>query len=56
MSKSGIGSNAAKLATNIVAIRNTQPAQKFDTWEEIVSAKISELTIATAKKVIEKLK
>jgi hypothetical protein len=56
MSKSGIGSTAAKLATNIVAIRNTQPERKFDTWEEIVSAKISGLTIATARKVIEKLK
>ncbi|MFM2302929.1 MAG: hypothetical protein RLZZ135_332, partial [Cyanobacteriota bacterium] len=56
MSKSGIGSTAAKLATNIVAIRDTQPERKFDTWEEIVLAKISGLTLTMAIKVIEKLK
>jgi hypothetical protein len=56
MSKSGIGSTAGNLATNIVAIRDTQPEQKFDTWEEIVLAKISGLTLTMAIKVIEKLK
>ena len=56
MSKSGIGITAGKLATNIVAIRDTQPERKFDTWEEIVLAKISGLTPTMAIKVIEKLK
>ncbi len=56
MSKSGVGNTAAKLATNIVAIRDNQPERKFDTWEEIVSAKISGWTLVMVKKVIEKLK
>jgi hypothetical protein len=48
--------NAEKLATNIITERNTQPAQKFDSWETIAATKIGGLGAATIKKIIEKLK
>ncbi len=55
MKQSGIA-NTAKLAANIIAKRNTQPEQKFDTWEMIVTPKISGLGDVTIKKIIDKLK
>jgi hypothetical protein len=54
MQKSTI-SNAAKIATNIVAKRKTQPAQKFISWKEITNAKIG-VGATTIKQIIEKFK
>ncbi len=44
------------LATNIIAIRDIQPAQKFESWSALISAKVTKLTPAMALKIIEKLK
>jgi hypothetical protein len=55
MSKSGIPTSEI-LAANIITKRDTQPEQKFETWEEIIAAKITKLTPAMAKKIIDKLK
>ena len=44
------------LAANIIDKRNTQTDRRFDSWETILTAKISSLGEATIKKIIEKLK
>ena len=54
--RSGMSKAVTKLIPSIITSRNTQPEQKFDTWETIVSAKISGLGNATIEKIIDKLK
>ena len=54
--RSGMTKAVTKLVPNIITSRNTQPEQRFDTWETIVSAKISGLGNATIEKIIDKLK
>ncbi|WP_310485597.1 ParB/Srx family N-terminal domain-containing protein [Chamaesiphon sp. VAR_48_metabat_403] len=54
MKKSTIA-NATKIAANIIAKRNTQPAQKFISWKEITSAKIG-VGAMKAKEIIAKFK
>jgi ParB-like nuclease domain len=56
MERSGISKAAIKLVPDIVAIRDSQPEQKFDTWEKIIALKIKGLGAATVKGMIEKLK
>ena len=56
MDRSGMTKAVTKLVPNIITSRNTQPEQKFETWETIVSAKISGLGNATIEKIIDKLK
>jgi ParB-like nuclease domain len=56
MERSGVSKAAIKLVPNIVAIRDSQPDQKFDTWETIVALKIKGLGAATVKGIIDKLK
>jgi ParB-like nuclease domain len=56
MERSGVSKAAIKLVPNIVAIRDSQPDQKFDTWETIVALKIKGLGAAIVKGIIEKLK
>jgi ParB-like nuclease domain len=48
--------NAEKLATNIITNRNTQPRQKFDSWEMIIASKIPALGIVAIEKIIENLR
>ena len=56
MERSGISKAAIKLAPNIIASRDSQPAQKFDTWETIAAATITGLGAARIKEIIDKLK
>ena len=56
MERSGVSKAAIKLVPNIIAIRDSQPDQKFDTWETIIALKIKGLGAATVKGMIEKLK
>jgi hypothetical protein len=56
MERSGVSKAAIKLVPNIVAIRDSQPDQKFDTWETIIALKIKGLGAAIVKGIIEKLK
>jgi ParB-like nuclease domain len=56
MERSGISKAAIKLAPNIIASRNSQPAGKFDEWETIAAATITGLGAARIKEVIDKLK
>jgi hypothetical protein len=56
MERSGLSNAAIKLVPSIIAIRDSQPDQKFDTWETIISLKIKSLGDATIKGIIEKLK
>jgi hypothetical protein len=56
MERSGVSKAAIKLVPNIVAIRDSQPDRRFDTWETIISLKIKGLGDATIRGIIEKLK
>jgi hypothetical protein len=56
MERSGVSKAAIKLVPNIIAIRDSQPDRKFDTWETIIALKIKGLGAATVKGIIEKLK
>ena len=47
---------AEKLAIGIIANRNTQPEQKFDTWETLIAIKGIGLGAATIKRIIDNLK
>jgi DNA uptake protein ComE-like DNA-binding protein len=55
MDRSGLSKAVIKLVPSIITGRNTQPGQRFDTWETIISAKISGLGNATIEKIIDKL-
>ena len=56
MAKSGIA-NAETLAINIIAKRDTQSQQRFETWESVILAKIPKLTtLKMAMNIINKLK
>jgi ParB-like chromosome segregation protein Spo0J len=48
--------NSQKIAANIIDKRNTQTNSKFDSWETIFNAQISDLGEKTIKKIIEKFK
>jgi DNA uptake protein ComE-like DNA-binding protein len=56
MERSGISKAAIKLIPSIIASRDTQPRQQFDSWETIIGANISGLGNATIEKIIDKLK
>jgi hypothetical protein len=56
MERSGVSKAAIKLVPNIVAIRDSQPDQKFDAWETIIALKIKGLGAGIVKGIIEKLK
>jgi ParB-like nuclease domain len=56
MERSGVSKAAIKLVPNIIASRDSQPDQKFDTWETIIALKIKGLGAAIVKGIIEKLK
>jgi ParB-like nuclease domain len=56
MERSGVSKAAIKLVPNIIAIRDSQPDRRFDTWETIIALKIKGLGAATVKGIIEKLK
>ena len=56
MDRSGLNKSVTKLIPSIIASRNTQPEQRFETWETIVSAKIPRLGNATIETIIDKLK
>lgn len=56
MDRSGLSKAVTKLIPRIINSRNTQPEQKFDTWETFITAKISGLGNATIEKIIDKLK
>jgi hypothetical protein len=56
MQRSVISPAAIKLVPLIIASRDSQPDQKFDTWGEITAAKITGLGPAKVKEIIEKLK
>jgi ParB-like nuclease domain len=56
MERSGISKSIVKLAESIIVKRNTQSAQKFDTWAEIVAVKIGGLGAVKIKEIMQKLK
>lgn len=56
MERSKVSKAAIKLVPSIIAVRDSQPDQKFDTWETIISLKIKSLGEATIKAIIDKLK
>lgn len=58
LERSGIATakTSEKLVESIITNRSIQSAQKFKSWDAILNAKISGLTAATIKKIIEKLK
>jgi hypothetical protein len=56
MERSGVSKAAIKLVPDIVAIRDSQPDRRFDTWETIVALKIKGLGAGIVKGIIEKLK
>jgi len=45
-----------KLAIGIIAKRNIQPEQKFDTWETLIAIKGIGLGAVTIKKITDNLK
>lgn len=47
---------SGKLVEAIITKRSIQPAQIFDNWDAILNAKITGLTAAITKKIIDKLK
>jgi flagellar biosynthesis chaperone FliJ len=55
MERSGIPAGARKFVSVIIDKRNTQPAQKFASWEIVMSA-VPGLKSATAANIINKLK
>jgi ParB-like nuclease domain len=56
MERSGVSKAAIKLVPDIIAIRDSQPDRRFDTWETIIALKIKGLGAGTVKGIIEKLK
>ncbi len=56
MERSAVSKAAIKLVPDIIASRDRQPDQKFDTWETIIALKIKGLAAGTVKAIIEKLK
>jgi hypothetical protein len=56
MERSGVSKAAIKLVPDIITSRASQPNQKFETWDAIVSLKIKGLGAGTIKGIIEKLK
>lgn len=56
MERSGLSKTVIKLATHIIAERDLQPTQKFDSWETIAAANIKGLRDASIKAIIDKLK
>ncbi len=55
MEKSGVSPIAIKLISTIIDKRNTQPEQKFDNWETMMS-EVTGLKSVTIKNIINKLK
>ncbi len=55
MARSRIAS-AETLAANIIDKRDTQPQQRFETWEAVILAKVTKLTSKAAIDLINKLK
>jgi ParB-like chromosome segregation protein Spo0J len=58
LERSGIATakTSGKLVETIITNRSIQPAQKFESWDAIVNAKITGLTATIIKKIIDKLK
>ena len=56
MQRSGVVPAIIKLIPKIIVQRALQPAQKFNTWEAIVTAKIAGLTSTKIQDIIKKLK
>jgi hypothetical protein len=58
LERSGIATSktSVKLVETIITNRSIQPAQKFESWDAILNAKIGGLTAAIIKKIIDKLK
>jgi ParB-like nuclease domain len=56
MERSSVLPAIVKLIPKIILQRNSQPAQKFDTWEDLIKAKIAGLTSAKVQDIIKKLK
>jgi hypothetical protein len=56
MSKSLITKAPQTLATDLIAKRDTQPDRIFESWEAILSAKVSKLTQKVAVEIVNKLK
>jgi hypothetical protein len=55
MLKSGI-TNAQIIAADLIAKRDARPDRIFESWEEILSAKVTKLTEKVAIDIINKLK
>jgi ParB-like chromosome segregation protein Spo0J len=56
MERSAVSKAIVKLVPNIIVKRNNQPEQKFDTWEDIIAAKITGLSTGRIQEIIDKLK
>jgi hypothetical protein len=56
MERSAVSKAIVKLVPNIIVKRNNQPEQKFDTWEDIIAAKITGLSTSRIQEIIDKLK
>lgn len=56
MERSSVSKAAIRLVPDIIAVRDSQPNQKFDTWETIITLKIKGLGAKIVEGIIEKLK
>ena len=56
MERSGVAKAIVKSVSTIVSKRDSQPSQKFETWEDIINAKITGLTASKIPDIIKKLK
>ena len=56
MERSGVSKAVIKLVPDLIEIRDSQPDQKFETWETIIALKIKGLAAGAVKGIIEKLK
>jgi ParB-like nuclease domain len=56
MERSGLSKTTVKLVPNIIEYRNSLSDGQIDSWETIIDAKISGLTEAVIKRIIDKLK
>jgi ParB-like nuclease domain len=56
MERSGVSKAAIKLVPDIITIRDSQPDQKFDTWETIIALRIKGLGAKIVEGIIGKLK
>ena len=56
MERSGVAKAIVKSVSTIVSKRDSQPSQKFETWEDIINAKITGLTDSKIPDIIKKLK